>query len=55
MLRRVAVVGVPAQDLVRAAHFYRDTLGLPMLPAGGRASGERVVLDKVLRLGRQYA
>jgi len=39
MLRRVAVVGVPAQDLVRAAHFYRDTLGLPMLPAEGRHAG----------------
>ncbi len=32
MLNRVAVVGVPAQDVARAAHFYRDTLGLQMLP-----------------------
>lgn len=28
MLKRVAVVGVPAQDVVRAVHFYRDVLGL---------------------------
>jgi catechol 2,3-dioxygenase-like lactoylglutathione lyase family enzyme len=32
MLNRIAIVGVPAQDLVCAAHFYRDTLGLRMLP-----------------------
>ena len=32
MLKRVAVVGAPAHDVIRAAHFYRDTLGLPMLP-----------------------
>jgi methylmalonyl-CoA/ethylmalonyl-CoA epimerase len=32
MLNRIAVVGVPACDVVRAAHFYRDTLGLQMLP-----------------------
>jgi len=32
MLKRIAVVGVPAQDVARAAHFYSDTLGLQMLP-----------------------
>jgi len=32
MFKRIAVVGVPAQDVTRAAHFYRDTLGLQMLP-----------------------
>ena len=39
MLKRIAVVGVPARDVVGAAHYYRDTLGLPMLPAGGRHAG----------------
>lgn len=32
MLKRIAVVGVPAGDVMRAAHFYQDTLGLQMLP-----------------------
>ena len=32
MLKRIAVVGVPAHDVARATHFYRDTLGLQMLP-----------------------
>ena len=32
MLKRIAVVGIPARDAGRAAHFYRDTLGLPGLP-----------------------
>ena len=32
MLKRIAVVGVPARNATRAVHFYRDTLGLPMLP-----------------------
>ena len=31
MLKRIAVVGIPAHDVDRAAHFYRDTLGLPSL------------------------
>jgi len=39
MLKRIAVVGVPAGDVARAAHFYRDTLGLRMLPAGRRHAG----------------
>ena len=32
MLKRIAVVGIPARNAERAAHFYRDTLGLPSLP-----------------------
>ncbi len=32
MLKRIAVVGIPAREVDRAAHFYRDTLGLPSLP-----------------------
>ena len=32
MLDRIAVVGVPAQDIARAAHFYRDVLGLQLSP-----------------------
>jgi len=32
MLKRIAVVGVPARDVARAVHFYRDALGLRMLP-----------------------
>ena len=32
MLNRIAVVGVPAQDVARAAHFYRDVLGLQLSP-----------------------
>ncbi len=32
MLKRIAVVGVPAHDVAHAAHFYRDTLGLQILP-----------------------
>jgi len=31
-LNRIAVVGVPARDVARAAHFYREVLGLPALP-----------------------
>jgi catechol 2,3-dioxygenase-like lactoylglutathione lyase family enzyme len=31
MLKRVAVVGVSAQNVSRAAHFYRDVLGLRLL------------------------
>lgn len=32
MLNRIAVVGVPASDVARAAQYYRDTLGLQRLP-----------------------
>ena len=32
MLNRIAVVGVPAQDVVRAVHFYRNVLGLRLSP-----------------------
>jgi catechol 2,3-dioxygenase-like lactoylglutathione lyase family enzyme len=32
MLKRIAVVGVPASDVARAVQFYRDTLGLRRLP-----------------------
>ena len=32
MLKRIAVVGVPAQDVARAVHFYRDVLGLRLSP-----------------------
>ena len=32
MLKRIAVVGIPARNVDRAAHFYRDTLGLQELP-----------------------
>jgi len=32
MLKRIAVVGVRAGNVVRATHFYRDTLGLEILP-----------------------
>jgi catechol 2,3-dioxygenase-like lactoylglutathione lyase family enzyme len=39
MLKRIAVVGVPASDVARAAHFYHDILGLRMLPAGRRHAG----------------
>jgi catechol 2,3-dioxygenase-like lactoylglutathione lyase family enzyme len=39
MLNRIAVVGVPAGDVARAAHFYHDILGLRMLPAGRRHAG----------------
>jgi len=31
MLKRIAVVGVPARDVTRAVHFYRDALGPRML------------------------
>jgi catechol 2,3-dioxygenase-like lactoylglutathione lyase family enzyme len=39
MLKRIAVVGVPARDVARAAHFYHDALGLQGLPIGGRPAG----------------
>jgi predicted enzyme related to lactoylglutathione lyase len=32
MLRRIAVVGVPAYDVYRATHFYHDVLDLGTLP-----------------------
>ena len=39
MLKRIAVVCVPARDVTRAVHFYRDALGLRMLPTAGRHAG----------------
>jgi catechol 2,3-dioxygenase-like lactoylglutathione lyase family enzyme len=32
-------LSVCRRDVVGAVHYYRDTLGLPMLPAGGRHAG----------------
>lgn len=38
MITRLAVVAVWAEDVAQAAHFYRDVLGLRLLPhhSGGR-------------------
>ena len=33
MLTKFAVIAVWAQDVTESAHFYRDVLGLEMLPA----------------------
>ena len=35
IVERTDFVSVPVTDMERATGFYRDTLGLPQLPAGG--------------------